>query len=374
MKMQTHRPESRVPRPDKNLATSPEPQKLFQAFPPTPKQIPPPISQIPEKTPQKVPVQTNPEVPEKIEKEIISPFSFQKFVGFLPFEIFEKKFELAIKNKQNKSNLPSRKIDIYLNKESHSQNDLYAVKTIESDSMDLIGRKIQSLMIYNYLINNDICLNVLYYTIGFNEKKITKKNQNLFNFSLIMELAESNLADDLATRKNKKMPFSKYEIYTLAENLLAILAKLENLKIVHANLKPENFLLVKGKYKLADFNGTIYDKADIFLPSQHIITTKYIPQEIKNKISEKQEFEINYSKLDVFSLGAILLECSEGNEADEITSFTQEKIEERINKISSKYDIWFIEILQTMLENDESLRCEIGGVKEIISKYHEVFF
>jgi len=190
---------------------------------------------------------------------------------------------------------------------------------------------------------------------------------------MIMELAENNLADEMWMRKNKKTPFSKFELYSLAENLIRILTKLEKLKIPHGNLKPENFLLVKGKYKLADFNGTIYEKSDFFVPSLHQITTKYVPDELKEKFVDDQEFEINYFKLDVFSLGLILLECSEGNDSEENTLLNKEKISERINKIMNKYDSWFINLLQIMLEIEESIRTEIGIAQELIGKFHEVF-
>ena len=388
MRPQTHRPETKTSRPDRNFATSPEPQKLLQPFPPTPKQqipIASQLSQINEKTPPKPSTLNNPEAPEQelivnmntntntaVNVIVTSP----RFLCFLPFELFERKFELAIKNKQNKGNLPSRKIDIYLNKESLAQNDFYAVKTIECDSMDTIGKKIQSLMVFNYLNNTDICINLLYYTIGFYDKKtgiVKKKNEApSINFSMIMELAETNLADEIYIRKNKKNPFSKYEIYTLAENLSILVNKLEKLKIAHGNLKPENVLLIKGKYKLADFNGMIYEKNIGCM--QSFINTKYIPFNIKSKLSENQVFDINYYKLDVFSLGAIILECCEGNETDEnAASFSQEKINERINKISNKFDHWFITILQNMLESDESFRNEIGNISERFSKYYEVF-
>lgn len=366
MKPQNTRPETtKNSRIDRNLVFSPEPQKLYQPLHQTPKPI---ISsgQSPEKYPP-IPF-SNPEV---LEKELVIPIKPPHFIQFLPFEVFERKFELAIKNKQNKGILPSRKIDIYLNKESLSQNDFYAVKTFECESLDQISRKIQSLMISNHLMNNnDISLKILYYTIDASDKKTKKIN---FTFILIMELAESNLADEFLRRKAKKTQFSKLEMYTLTEALIILLAKMEKLKIAHGNLKPENVLLVKGRYKFTDFNGTFYERMDFYLPSQHVIATKYIPQGVREKMTEKIIFDINYYKLDVFSLGAMLLECADGEEIEENGGFTEEKIQEKINKVAGRYDSWFINLLQNMLENEENNRVDIDGVCEQIAKYHEVF-
>ena len=386
MKPQSHRPESKVPRTDKNLATSPEPQKLFQPIPPTPKQISPPTfhNLVPEKAeitdqsdkpiPQNPPV-SNPEVPEK---EVFPPSP--SLVSYISSETFDRKFELAIKNKQNKGNLPSRKIDIYLNKDSSSQNDFYAVKSIECDSMDTIAKHIQSLMVLNHLKpNTDVCLKVHYYTMNLSERKVNnavkKKTepQSFLSFTAVMELAESNLGDDMVTRKNKKTPYSKFELYCLVENLIAVMGKLEKLRVPHGNLKPENFMMVKGKYKLMDFNGSIYENEHVFKPDFNQITTKYVPEDVRVKVEEGQEFEINYYKLDVFGLGVILLECAENNDSEETFVLNKEKLNERINKIAGKYDGWFISLLQKMLEIEENERIEMGAAQEFIGKFHEVF-
>lgn len=166
---------------------------------------------------------------------------------------------------------------------------------------------------------------------------------------LIMECCESTLANEIKTRRATDTRFSESEIKTICANIVTSLKKLHELGYAHMDLKPDNILLAsnaknsfkevctcsnidnpiienprsrgsstspridgeKRSYLLADFgicvsvdrSGSEFD----FLEGDH----KYMPLETL-ELSTAKRAQLDLTKVDIFSLGVILLQLTTG--------------------------------------------------------------
>ena len=80
-------------------------------------------------------------------------------------------------------------------------------------------------------------------------------NETLKNYSILlaMELGEKTLKDDIESRRKISKNFADEDIRNFVKIFVNEFAKLEMLGINHADIKPANFLLVNGKWKISDF-------------------------------------------------------------------------------------------------------------------------
>ncbi|GAB0201922.1 homeodomain-interacting protein kinase 4 [Grus japonensis] len=125
---------------------------------------------------------------------------------------------------------------------------------------------------------------------------------------LVFELLEQNLFD--FQKQNNFLPLPVRHIRTITAQVLAALVKLKELSIIHADLKPENIMLVDHarypfRVKLIDFGS-----ASIFTEVRHI-TEPYI----QSRFYRAPEILLGLpfcEKVDVWSLGCVVAELHLG--------------------------------------------------------------
>ena len=117
---------------------------------------------------------------------------------------------------------------------------------------------------------------------------------------LIYELCEPQ---SLKTRLRNGSPWSEDKVFELARSMLKALKYLNTLQILHRDIKPDNILIKKGEYKLADF-GLCYRGAAHY-DNDLIGSPAYLAPEIFKK-------RFYSEKSDIYALGISLFEMFHG--------------------------------------------------------------
>uniref|UniRef100_A0A8D0F279 Protein kinase domain-containing protein n=1 Tax=Strix occidentalis caurina TaxID=311401 RepID=A0A8D0F279_STROC len=125
---------------------------------------------------------------------------------------------------------------------------------------------------------------------------------------LVFELLEQNLRD--FQKKNNFLPLPVRHIRTITVQLLAALLKLKELSTIHADLKPENIMLVDhARYpfhvKLVDFGSACTLTEACHIKQPYIQTRFYRAPEILLGLPFCE-------KVDVWSLGCVMAELHLG--------------------------------------------------------------
>lgn len=190
---------------------------------------------------------------------------------------------------------------------------------------------------------------------------IWKKEKKLFNFYILMESAEKDLENELIERSENMNYYKEKEIIDILGQLLSTCARLERHKIAHQDIKPQNILIIKGKYKLCDFGeskklkkgGLIVEKisgTELYMSPIIFYGLRYGLKNIKH----------NTYKSDVFSLGlCIVLACTLNYEpVCKIRELTDIKDIQKIiiEYFAGRYSDAFINFLLKMLEIKEEKR------------------
>lgn len=259
-------------------------------------------------------------------------------IFFIEFESLPDRFELALKNRNVKNKLNNKNIEIYVDKCPKSSGELIALKSIEFEYENELGKKIQDLLILgNFMKQFDFVLPIKYYSLESNEKS------KVFRLHYIMELADSTLADELNSRRKKKLSFTFIELVNISKSLCQIFMELQKNNLVHGNLKPENILYVKGNMKLSDFT----------VDEEKLMLNKYN--------------QIKSDKLDeIYSCGAILLQCGLVTDFE----YTKENIDLGLEKLKKQQEAWFVEVVKKMLKSSESFSFE--EFYNLLNVYQEV--
>ncbi|KAG0320521.1 Dual-specificity kinase, spindle pole body (SPB) duplication and spindle checkpoint function [Podila horticola] len=129
--------------------------------------------------------------------------------------------------------------------------------------------------------------------------------------SLLMEFGEIDLAHLLLNKREE--PFDIHFIGLYWRQMLEAVAAIHDLKIVHSDLKPANFLLVEGSLKLIDFgiaNAISNDTTNIHREGQ-LGTANYMSPEAISSNPASGTRKLGRSS-DVWSLGCILYQMVYG--------------------------------------------------------------
>ncbi|KAF7683852.1 putative serine/threonine-protein kinase MPS1 like protein [Astathelohania contejeani] len=129
------------------------------------------------------------------------------------------------------------------------------------------------------------------------------------NISILLEYGEIDLASLIKRNRNNIPPLSLNFIRDLWEQMLEIVRVVHMQRIIHCDLKPANFLFVKGRIKLIDFGISKVIRNDTTnVESESLLgTINYMSPEAvkgnKNKMGRSS---------DIWSLGCILYELVYG--------------------------------------------------------------
>lgn len=129
---------------------------------------------------------------------------------------------------------------------------------------------------------------------------------------MVMECGEIDFAMLLDEQKGKRV--NMYFVGLYWEQMLEAVQAVHLQNVVHTDLKPANFVLVKGRLKIIDFgiakavaNDTVNIQRD-----QQIGTVNYMSPEAIQRMNNQKVLKLSYPS-DVWSLGCILYQMIYGN-------------------------------------------------------------
>lgn len=160
---------------------------------------------------------------------------------------------------------------------------------------------------------------------------------------IVLELGDIDLRGLIEKRINEKKKIDPNFLRLMWQQMLEAVQVVHKANVVHGDLKPANFLFVKGKLKLIDFGiakriAVENDTTNIERTNQ-VGTLNYMPPESLKMNENCQRFKVGISG-DVWSLGCILYQLVYGQ-----PPFPQTNLVQKIQAIVDEtYEIEFPEI------------------------------
>lgn len=179
-----------------------------------------------------------------------------------------------------------------------------------------------------------------------------------------------NLHDVLMERARNMSFFTEAELWARFSQILSALAFLEELKVAHRNVQPDNlFLSSQGEIKVGNFNFA--KEIDSNAPAVRTLlgTMPYCSPiirecNIKNLTGEWLQHDV--FKSDVYSLGMVLLHLSLLSMPQELSSISglQRELDKRIDSLAVRYSAEWRDQLKWLLRVKEEHRPKFCRVYE----------
>ena len=190
----------------------------------------------------------------------------------------------------------------------------------------------------------------------------SKTNEyGMYEFYELMELAEKDWEKEINRRRDSQQFYQEYELMEIFRHLIRTFALLQNNKITHRDIKPQNIMLVNGQLKICDFgNARILKQDGIIIQKIRGSELFMSPIVFKGYRSGKPQIKHNTFKSDVYSLGVcFLLAASLSFDGPNIIRevYDMRIIRKVLNQqLQKRYSQNLINLIFTMLQIEESKR------------------
>ena len=225
----------------------------------------------------------------------------------------------------------------------------------------------------------------LYCILCYKKKSINNdninQNQNIKNenyhyeYYELMEKAEKDWEEEISERKQTDKYYTEKELFNIIFQLVSVLSLLEKYNITHRDIKPQNILILKGNYKLCDFNELKELEKDGLIIQRvrgsELYMSPILFYGLHNHIYKVRH---NTYKSDVFSLGMCLFYAAS------LTYGGVDSIRELIDMneikkiiydyLGNRYSEKLIFLILNMLEIDEIKRPNFIQLEKIVKKYY----
>ena len=136
----------------------------------------------------------------------------------------------------------------------------------------------------------------------------SKKSRYYYDFYEIMELAEIDWDQEIENRSQFNLYYSEYELMEIMGQIVKTFALLQKNHITHRDIKPQNIMIVNGKFKMCDFgNARILKREGLVFQRIRGSELYMSPIMFKGYHANKPQVKHNTFKSDVFSLGMCFL-------------------------------------------------------------------
>ena len=193
----------------------------------------------------------------------------------------------------------------------------------------------------------------------------------MYEFYELMELAEKDWEKEISRRRDNQQYYQEYELMEIFKHLINTLSQLQNNRITHRDIKPQNIMMVNGKLKICDFgNARILKRDGIIIQKIRGSELYMSPIVFKGYRSGKQQIRHNTFKSDVYSLGVcFLLAASLSFEGPNIIRqvYDMKTIEKVLNQqLQKRYSQNLINLILTMLQIEESKRPDFNQLELMV--------
>ena len=240
----------------------------------------------------------------------------------------------------------------------NKNNKLYALKKEILTDLDSISRRRNSGKIIQNFIKNTKSQGIinLYSTL------LIKNNiDSEYQYYELMEKAERDWDQEINLRSHFGINYKEQEIIDIMKQLIHTLALLQKNHITHRDIKPQNILVVNGKYKLCDYGEIRQLKRDGFIVQRVRGSELYMSPILFYGLHHNLvQVKHNTYKSDVFSLGMCFFYASSltYNGVDSIRELSSmQKIKEILfNHLNQRYSLKYMQFILEMLEFNENKR------------------
>ena len=188
-----------------------------------------------------------------------------------------------------------------------------------------------------------------------------KNHFGTFYFYELMELADRDWEKEIKNRQNTQLYYQEKELMQIFSHLIKTFSALQKCHYTHRDIKPQNIMIVKGKYKIGDFgNGKLLKREGIIVQRIRGSELFMSPIMFKAYHAGMPNVKHNTFKSDVFSLGtcffyAACLYIGGLNAIREIYDINI--ISKILNQhLRNRYSQNLINLLLNMLQVEESKR------------------
>ena len=188
-----------------------------------------------------------------------------------------------------------------------------------------------------------------------------------------MERSERDMEQELIIRCNNNLFYTENDLINVLCQIILVLAELQKNNIAHRDIKPQNILIMEGRYKLSDFGEAIIIKNNSPIIQEIRGTELYMSPILFFGLKQKlQQIQHNVYKSDVFSLGLCILLAGTLNYDSiiairELTDMSQIQYV-LIYYLSGRYSQNLISFLMRMLEVDENKRPDFIQLESMLVK------
>ena len=249
-------------------------------------------------------------------------------------------------------------------------NKLYALKKEILTEIDTIQKRKETCQIIQNFIKNTKNNGV----IKIYGNLILKNNMNLeYQYYELMEKAERDWEQEINVRRQFSLYYKESEILNIMTQLISTLVLMQKNHITHRDIKPQNILVINGKYKLCDFGEIrVLQRSGIVVQrirGSELYMSPILFQGLHSKLIQVKH---NTYKSDVFSLGMCFFYASSltYNGVDSIRELADmNKIKEILfNFLNKRYSEKYILFVLKMLEVNEEKRPDFIDLEQKIKE------
>jgi serine/threonine protein kinase len=198
---------------------------------------------------------------------------------------------------------------------------------------------------------------------------LCKKAKQEYIYYELMELGEMDWEKEINLRRQKNLYYTENELINISSQLIKTLSLMQKYHITHRDIKPQNILIVNGKYKLCDFGEIrIMEREGIVVQRIRGSELYMSPILFYGLRANMIQVKHNTYKSDVFSLGMCIIYAATMyfNCTDEIREITDMKIIYNVlNKyLGERYSNKLISLIFIMIQIEEELRPDFIKLEE----------
>ena len=253
-------------------------------------------------------------------------------------------------------------------------NKLYALKQEILDDIESIQKRKDNWKIIQNFIKTNQCLGI----INIYANLLLKNNLGQeYQYYELMEKAERDWDQEINVRSKYNLFYKESELLTILSQLVPTLVSLQKNHITHRDIKPQNILVINGKYKLCDFGEIRVLKRNGLIVQRIRGSELYMSPILFHGLhSNLPQVKHNTYKSDVFSLGmcffyAASLTYSSVDSIRELNNMN--KIREILFKfLEKKYSEKFILLILSMLEVNEENRPDFIELENKMKESYQI--